>query len=66
MKDKKQVIKKYIIIGVVALIIIVAVVVITQSSEWSKITFEAIVQETVTQPDGGNRLNEQQKFIVAL
>ena len=56
MKDKKQVIKKYIIIGVVALIIIVAVVVITQSSEWSKITFEAIVQETVTQPDGENRL----------
>lgn len=57
MKDRKQVInKKYIIIGVVALIIIVAVVVITQSSEWSKITFEAIVQETVTQPDGENRL----------
>ena len=57
MKDRKQVInKKYIIIGVVALIIIDAVVVITQSSEWSKITFEAIVQETVTQPDGENRL----------
>lgn len=57
MKDRKQVInKKYIIIGVVVLIIIVVVVMIIQSSKWSKITFEAIVQETVTRPDGENRL----------
>lgn len=41
--------KKYIIIGVVALVAIVAVIgVISQSSKWSELSFEAVVQEIVT------------------
>lgn len=57
MKDKKQAInRKYIIIGVIVLIIIAAVVMITQSSKWSELSFEAVVQETVTQPDGEIRM----------
>lgn len=49
--------KKYIIFGVVALIAIAAVIgVISQSSKWSELSFEAVVQEMVTQPDGENRL----------
>lgn len=49
--------KKYITIGIiVAAIIVVAVIMITQSSNWSKKSFEAVVQETVTQADGEIRL----------
>lgn len=48
--------KKYIIIGVIALIIVAVVVIIAQSSRWSKVSFEAIVQETVVQSDGEPRL----------
>ena len=48
--------KKYIIIGVIVLVIIAVVVMITQSSNWSKISFEAVVQETVVQSDGETRL----------
>lgn len=48
--------KKYIISGVIILIIIAAIVIIKQSSNWSKTSFEAVVQETVTQPDGEIRL----------
>ncbi len=48
--------KKYIIIGVVAVVIVAAVILITQSPKWSKLSFNAIVQESVTQPDGEIRL----------
>lgn len=48
--------KKYIIISVVAIIIVIAMIMITQSFKWSKISFEAVVQKTVTQSDGEIRL----------
>ena len=49
--------KKWIIIGVVMFVIIVAVVLtISQSSKWSEVSFEAVVQETITQQDGEIRL----------
>lgn len=49
--------KRLIIIGIVlAAIAIVAVLAITQSPKWSQISFEAVVQETITQPDGEARL----------
>lgn len=49
--------KKLIIIGVVLFVtIIVAVITINQVSKWSEMSFEAIVQETVTQSDGEIRL----------
>lgn len=54
MKSMKN--KKYVIAGAAALIIVAAVAPITQSSKWSEESFEAIVQETVIQPDGETRL----------
>lgn len=48
--------KKYIIIVVVAVIIVAAAIMITQPFKWSEISFEAVVQETVTQSDGEIRL----------
>ena len=49
--------KKLIIIGAVLLVTIIAVVITSsQAPKWSEISFEAIVQETVTQPDGEIRL----------
>lgn len=49
--------KRLIIIGtVLAVIAIVIVLAITQSPKWSQLSFEAVVQETVTQPDGEVRL----------
>ncbi|CUO02394.1 hypothetical protein [Hungatella hathewayi] len=49
--------KRLIIIGtVLAVIAIVVVLAITQSPKWSQLSFEAIVQETITQPDGEVRL----------
>lgn len=49
--------KRLIIIGtVLAVIAIVVVLAITQSPKWSQLSFEAVVQETVTQPDGEVRL----------
>ena len=49
--------KRLIIIGtVLAVIAIVAMLAITQSPKWSQLSFEAIVQETITQPDGEVRL----------
>lgn len=35
---------------------IVAAVVVTQTSNWSNLSYEAVVQETVTMPDGELRL----------
>lgn len=46
--------KKYIIIAVLAVIVIAAV--IAQPFKWSEKSFEAVVQETVTQSDGEIRL----------
>lgn len=49
--------KKMIIIGAVLFIAIIAVVItISQISKWSEISFEAVVQETITQQDGETRL----------
>ena len=48
--------KKYIIIAAVAVIMIAAVIMITQQFKWSEKSFEAVVQETVTQSDGEIRL----------
>ncbi len=44
--------KKYIIIAVLAVIVIAVVIVIAQPFKWSEKSFEAVVQETVTQSDG--------------
>ena len=45
--------KKHIAIAVAAVaIIVVAAVMIANPSGWSKKSFEAVVQETVTQADG--------------
>lgn len=44
--------KKYLIIAAVAVIMIAAVIMITQPFKWSEKSFEAVVQETVTQSDG--------------
>lgn len=48
--------KKYIIIAVLAVIVIAAGIVIAQPLKWSEKSFEAVVQETVTQSDGEIRL----------
>lgn len=48
--------KKYIIIAVVVVIAIAAVIMVTQPFKWSEKSFEAVVQETVTHPDGESRL----------
>ena len=48
--------KKYIIITVVAVIIVAAAIMIAQPFKWSEKSFEAVIQETVTQSDGEIRL----------
>lgn len=48
--------KKYIIIAAVVVVVIAAVIMVIQPFKWSEKSFEAIVQETVTQPDGEIRL----------
>lgn len=48
--------KKYIIIAVVAAVIIAGVIGVTQLFKGAEKSFEAIVQEIVTQPDGETRL----------
>lgn len=48
--------KKYITIAVAVVAIIIAAIMIIQPYNWSKKSFEAIVQETVTQADGEIRL----------
>ncbi len=45
--------KKWIIIGAILFVsIIVVAITISQAPKWSKLSFKAIVQEIVTQPDG--------------
>lgn len=50
--------KKFMIIGVIAVLIIamVGITAVSQSSKMSEKSFDAIVQEVVTQPDGEVRL----------
>ena len=48
--------KKYITIAVAVVVIIIAAIMIIQPYNWSKKSFEAVVQETVTQADGEIRL----------
>lgn len=48
--------KKSIIIVIVSVIIVAAAIMITNPFKWSEKSFEAIVQEIVTQPDGEIRL----------
>ncbi|MDE7363710.1 MAG: hypothetical protein K2N27_02305 [Ruminococcus sp.] len=49
--------KKIVIIGIGILLVVIAVIVLFASnSKWSETRFEAIVQETVTMPDGEIRL----------
>ena len=55
--------KRLIMIGVVAFLVIVAVgiTMVSQSSKWSEKSFEAVIQEVVTQPDGEVRLIVERK-----
>lgn len=49
--------KRFMIVGIMAaLVIIIGAMAINQSPRWSEKSFEAIVQETVMQPDGEIRL----------
>lgn len=48
--------KMLIIMAAIVAVIIGAVAVVTQSSNWSNLSYEAVVQETVTMPDGEIRL----------
>lgn len=49
--------KKIVIIGIGILLVIIAVIVLFASnSKWSETRFEAVVQETITMPDGEIRL----------
>ena len=48
--------KKIIIVGIVVLLIAAAAAVISSIPKWSEKSFEAVVQETVTMPDGEIRL----------
>lgn len=45
-----------IVVSSILVIAITIVVAVTQSPKWSRLSFEAIVQETVIQPDGEVRL----------
>lgn len=48
--------KLLIIVSVLVVIAITVVVAITQSTKWSHLSFEAVIQETAIQPDGEVRL----------
>ena len=52
MKRKKTVIFS----GIILIIAVCAIGLFTQSPKWSQRSFEAIVKETITQPDGETRL----------
>lgn len=49
--------KKIVIVGIcILLVVIVIIVLFASNSKWSETRFEAVVQETVTMPDGEIRL----------
>ena len=53
--------KRLMIVGIMAaLVIVIDAMAMNQSPRWSEISFEAIVQETVMQPDGEIRLFVEQ------
>lgn len=52
MKKKKTMI----ILAAIAAVVIGAIVVISKSSNWSTLSYEAVVRETVTMSDGEIRL----------
>lgn len=50
--------KKWIIIGIIVILVflVCGIILVSQSPKWSEMSFEAIVKETVIQPDGESRL----------
>ena len=48
--------KKYIIIATAVVVVIAVVIMVIQPFKWSEKSFEAVVQETVTQSNGETRL----------
>ena len=52
MKKKKRILLGAVVLG----IIVLAIGLLTQSPKWSQRSFEAVVKETVTQPDGETRI----------
>lgn len=48
--------KKIIFVGIGVLLVVAIVALVKSIPDWSKKTFEAVVQETVTMPDGEIRL----------
>ena len=47
---------KIIFVGIVVLLVVAVIALLTSIPKWSEKSFEAVVQETVTMPDGENRL----------
>ena len=48
--------KKSIFVGIGVLLVVAVFTLLTSTPKWSEKSFEAIVQDTVTMPDGENRL----------
>ena len=48
--------KKIYFVGIGVLLVVAVIVLLTSIPKWSEKSFEAIVQETVTMPDGETRL----------
>ena len=50
--------KKWITIGIIVILVflVCGIILVSQSPKWSEMSFEAIVKETVIQPDGESRL----------
>ena len=48
--------KKIYFVGIVILLVVAVIALLTSIPKWSEKSFEAIVQETVTMPDGETRL----------
>ena len=53
MKKKKT---KFIIIAILLAVVACGVILISSSPKWSKLEFEAVVREIITQPDGEIRI----------
>ena len=48
--------KKIYFVGIVILLVVAVIALLTSIPKWSEKSFEAVVQETVTMPDGETRL----------
>ena len=48
--------KKIYFVGIGVLLVVAVIALLTSIPKWSEKSFEAVVQETVTMPDGENRL----------